>query len=253
MFIKDAEFIVFDVETTGLNAHESDKICELGAVKVKAGKITSSFNSLVNPLRPIPLSASSIHGLTDKDVEGAPLFKEAGGKFLGFIGELPLLAYNIGFDLSFLSPELKAAGYGPLANPCVDILAICRRFLDNLGRFNLSFVAKFFNIPEEATHRASQDSLIATLNNLYTVFSTDRSLIFRINNAKLTVIRQALADEAKLKIKYYSFSSNQLTEREVLPLKIESSGDRIILVGKCLLRSQERNFNLDRILDLAIV
>jgi DNA polymerase III epsilon subunit family exonuclease len=270
MFIKDAEFIVFDVETTGLNAHESDKICELGAVKVKAGKITGSFNSLVNPLRPIPLSASSIHGLTDKDVEGAPLFKEAGGKFLGFIGELPLLAYNIGFDLSFLSPELKAAGYGPLANPCVDILAICRRFLDNLGRFNLSFVAKFFNIPEEATHRASQDSLvaaqaflrllprleekgIATLNNLYTVFSTDRSLIFRINNAKLTVIRQALADEAKLKIKYYSFSSNQLTEREVLPLKIESSGDRIMLVGKCLLRSQERNFNLDRILDLAIV
>ena len=270
MLIRDAEFVVFDVETTGLNALQADKICELGAVKVKAGQVIDSFNSLINPLRPIPLSATAIHGITDKDVEGAPLFKETAGGFLEFIGELPLLAYNISFDLSFLGPELKNAGFEPLTNPCVDILTICRRFLDNLGRFNLSFVAKFFAIPEEATHRASQDALvaaqaflrllprleekgIATLNNLYTVFATDRSLIFRINNAKLTIIRQALADEAKLKIRYYSFSSNQLTEREVLPLKIESSGDKLMLVGKCLLRSQERTFNLDRILDLAIV
>jgi DNA polymerase III epsilon subunit family exonuclease len=270
MLIKDAEFVVFDVETTGLNANQADKICELGAVKVKASQVVESFNSLVNPLRQIPVSVTAIHGITDKDVAQAPVFKDISGRFLEFIGDFPLLAYNISFDLSFLTPELRSAGKPPITNPCVDILAICRRFLDNLGRFNLSYVAKFLNIPDEPNHRASQDALVAaeaflnilprleekgitTLNNLYTIFATDRSLIFRINNAKLTIIRQALADEAKLKIKYYSLSQNQLSEREVLPLKIESAGDRILLVGRCLLRSQERNFNLDRILDLAII
>ena len=270
MLIKEAEFVVFDVETTGLKPEQGDKICEIGAVKVKDSNVISTFDLLINPERPIPIGASSIHGITAKDIENAPLFKDAAASFLEFIGESPLFAYNIGFDLSFLNPQLSLTGRDSISNPCIDILAICRRLLDNLPRFSLSYVSRFFNIQQETMHRARQDSLaaasvflrlvplleekgIVTLDNLYNIFGADRRLAFKINNAKISIIRQALAEEARLRIKYYSLHKNELTQREVLPIKIENSGDKIFLVGKCLLRDEERNFNVDGILDVVIV
>jgi DNA polymerase III epsilon subunit family exonuclease len=270
MRIKEAEFVVFDVETTGLKPEQGDKICEIGAVKVKGSKVVSSFTTLVNPQRPMPIGASSIHGITEKDLEGAPLFSDAVNQFLEFIDGLTMFAYNISFDLGFVNPQLRSLGHEPIPNPCIDILAICKKLLGSLPRFTLSYVSRFFDIPQESNHRALQDSAVAaqvilrlmplleekgilTLDNLYSIFGSDRNLIFKINNVKISIIRQALADEARLKIKYYSLYKNELTEREVLPIKIESAKDRIFLVGKCFLRDEERNFNIDGILDLAIV
>ena len=76
---------------------------------------------------------------------------------------------------------------------------------------------------------------------------------FKINNPKLNLIQEALDDNSKLKIKYYSFNRNELTEREVKPLRIEMTVNKLFLVGKCLLRGEERSFNLDRILALEIL
>ncbi|MBN2119485.1 MAG: WYL domain-containing protein [Candidatus Omnitrophica bacterium] len=270
MLIKSAEFVVFDVETTGLNPEQGDKICEIGAVKVKDLKITSSFNSLVNPQRDIPQQASAIHGIVQGDVAACPSFEEIIDGFLEFIEDLPIFAYNIGFDLSFLNPQLKSANREPLVNPPVDILIICRTLLKDLARFNLSSVARFFNIPQDTSHRAKQDSQVAadvfvkmvpyleekgilTLENIYTVFGANKGLSFKINNSKISLIQEALAEGTKLRIRYYSLYKNELTEREVLPLRIENAGYKISLVARCFLREEERSFNLDRVVDLEIV
>ena len=90
MRIKEAEFVVFDVETTGLDPDKQDKICEIGAVKVSKGRITDSFSSLVNPKRTIPEEVVKIHGITQPQVDSAPCFKEVSTEFLKFVNDLPL-------------------------------------------------------------------------------------------------------------------------------------------------------------------
>lgn len=270
MFIKEAEFVVFDVETTGLNPEKQDRICEIGAVKIKNTKIISSFNSLVNPQRDIPHEATAIHGITQAEVAKAPLFEEVSNKFFKFIGQLPLFGYNVGFDLSFLNAHLASINKPVLQRPCVDILVICRRLLGMLPSFSLSYVAKFFKIPQDTAHRAKQDSLIAasvffnllplleekgitSLENLYTIFGLNKEHSFKINTPKVALIQKALKEGTHLQVKYYSLNSNQMTQREVEPLKLENTGGKMVLVSRCLLRRDERNFNLDRILDLKIV
>ena len=105
------EFVVVDVETTGRDPKMAD-LLEIGAVKVKGGKITDRWSTLVNPGRPIV--GHQMHGITDKDVKGAPSPAEAARKVLDFVGEAPLVGHNVGFDIAFLE---EALGDGTRVGP----------------------------------------------------------------------------------------------------------------------------------------
>lgn len=268
MLIEEAEFVVFDVETTGLNPQAGDRICEIGAVKVSRREIVSSFTKLVNPKRDVPLEALSIHGIDLEELKKAPLFEEVIDNFLEFIDGFFLLGYNIEFDLSFLNIELQRIGKKPLENPYIDILGICRRFL-TLEKYNLSSVAQFFKLPLENLHRAYQDALtsahiflnlssylerggIRNMEELSVLFGSKKE-DFSISNPKIEIIQKALRESLKLKIKYYSFYKKELTEREVLPYSLDLRGAKYFLVGQCLLRGEERSFNLDNIIDLEVI
>ena len=135
--LRDLSLVFFDVETTGLNPHEKDAICEIGAVKMKEDVIVDTFQTLINPKREIPHYVSSIHHIYDEDVKDAPYFEDIADKFLDFLKDSIICGYNLSFDLNFLNKELERIKYPLLENfPTIDVLKMARRSL-KLTRYSL--------------------------------------------------------------------------------------------------------------------
>ncbi len=150
------EFVVFDIETTGLSPITC-KITEIGAVKVKNDEILDVFNTFVDPEEPIPEEITTLTGITDEMVAGAPKTKEAVQMFLDFIGDRMLVAHNASFDISFIR---KAAGDHELTfvNPYLDTLSMSRYVNPDLKKHKLDAIADYFGLGDFNHHRASDDA-----------------------------------------------------------------------------------------------
>jgi len=151
---KAGEYVVVDVETTGRDPRMADLV-EVAAVKVKKGKITDRWSTLVNPGRTI--IGHQVHGLTDRDVSKASTPAEAGRQFLKFAGDAPLVGHNVGFDLGFLEAAI-GDGYRFEYGRYHDTLVIAREAYPDLDKYTLTDLAKFFDIPLEQSHRALPDA-----------------------------------------------------------------------------------------------
>jgi DNA polymerase III epsilon subunit family exonuclease len=150
----DREFVVVDVETTGTDPRMADLV-EIGAVKVKGGKVTDRWSTLVNPGRPIV--GNQVHGITDKDVKGAPKAKDAARKFLDFAGDNLIVAHNVGFDLGFIE-EALGDGYRFEPGRYLDTLVIAREaYPGSPISYKLADLTGFFGI-EASKHRAEPDA-----------------------------------------------------------------------------------------------
>ncbi len=151
------ELICFDLETTGLSPL-NDRIIEIGAVRIKGGEVVDSFVTFVDPERPIPAQNTEITGITDEMVAGAPREAAAIGLFLDYIGDLPLIAHNASFDLSFLRSALERQGIA--REFCVlDTLTLAQALLPELRRHRLDSLTKHFKLPSFSHHRANDDAL----------------------------------------------------------------------------------------------
>ncbi len=150
------EFVVFDIETTGLSPI-SCKITEIGAVLVKNDEILDVFNTFVDPEIPIPEEITTLTGITDEMVAGAPKTEEAIKMFLDFIGDRMLVAHNASFDISFIR---KAAGdYDlPFQNAYLDTVSMSRFVNLDLKKHKLDAIAEYFGLGEFNHHRASDDA-----------------------------------------------------------------------------------------------
>ena len=149
-------FIVFDLETTGFSPIK-DKIIEIGAVKVKKGKITERFSTFVNPQIPIPFKITQLTSITDTMVLDAPPIEEVLPRFLEFVGDGVLVAHNASFDVSFIEQNCRYQDIQPDFTS-VDTVAMARVLLPTLSRFKLNIVAKALNISLENHHRAVDDA-----------------------------------------------------------------------------------------------
>lgn len=153
----DDEFVIFDIETTGLSA-QTEAITEIGAVIVKDGKITGTFDTFVNPERPIPQNITQLTGITDEMVKDAPKIEAALKSFYDFAKNRVLVAHNAPFDISFI----KAAAI-KLKMPCdftyIDTVPICRYLFPDLKSVKLNLVADYLNLKFNH-HRASDDAYV---------------------------------------------------------------------------------------------
>ncbi len=151
----DEEFVIFDVETTGLSS-SADRLTEIGAVLVAKGQVLDRFQTFVDPQRPIPAEITKLTGITDEMVKDAPKEGDALRALLSFAGHRTLVAHNASFDMSFL--RAAAARTGQLVqNAFADTLAIARCALPQLKNHKLDTLAAHFQVSFRH-HRADDDS-----------------------------------------------------------------------------------------------
>jgi DNA polymerase-3 subunit alpha (Gram-positive type) len=152
------DYVAFDIETTGLNP-KYEKIIEIGAVKVKDGKIADRFSTFVNPAKSIPERIVELTGICDEDLREAPYIEEVLDRFMEFAGDEVLLGHNLMFDYSFIK---KAAvnQKKTFERNGIDTLRIARRFLNGLESRKLGFLCDYYNIHLDA-HRALNDAIAA--------------------------------------------------------------------------------------------
>ncbi|HZQ64920.1 MAG TPA: exonuclease domain-containing protein [Gaiellaceae bacterium] len=156
--LEEAEFVVFDLETTGLSA-VSSRICEIGAVRVRALELADEFETLVDPRVPLPGPIERLTGLRSADLRGAPRVAPAVRRFVAFAGGATLAAHNARFDLSFLDRQLELLYGRKRAAPVLDTVALARRLLDGrTRRAGLASLASFFGTSTEPCHRALPDA-----------------------------------------------------------------------------------------------
>ena len=157
----DDEFVVFDIETTGLSS-TSDEIIEIGAVILRGGEVAETFSEYVDPGRHIPEKITELTGISDEMVAGAPKIDDVLPRFLEFCGDRPLIAHNANFDTGFIR---QAASRLRLSfdNPYIDTLGISRYVNGELKNHRLDTVAEHYGLGDFEHHRAFEDAKICAL------------------------------------------------------------------------------------------
>ena len=156
----DDVYVVFDLETTGLHASEGDSIIEIGAVKMQNGKIIERFDEFINPGHLISEEIIKITGITNEMLEDKPDEKTVLERFMNWVGDLPMVAHNAKFDMSFIKMAYLKYGLGRFNNTIIDTLGLSRYLESNERYHNLATLVIRYNIPwdEDKHHRANYDA-----------------------------------------------------------------------------------------------
>ena len=178
------ELVVIDVETTGTDPKMSDLV-EVAAVKIKGTKIVDRWSSFVNPGRKIV--GNQMHGITDKDVKGAPSPREAADKLLAFVGDALVVGHNVGFDLGFIE-EAKGDGFRFKPGTYLDTLVIARDGYPGAESYKLGDLARFFGVELSQGHRALPDAEATA--NLLLWFANDLP-------GRISTLRESIAEAVR--------------------------------------------------------
>lgn len=156
----EQEYVVFDFETTGFNAGGADSIIEIGAVKIKEGEIVEKYDELINPGRALPSRIVEVTNITDEMLKDKDNEENAVKRFVEWFGDLPMVAHNAKFDVSFLEMAYKKYNLGEFKNPVLDTLEISRTLDSGFARHSLSALVKRYEVPwdESAHHRGDYDA-----------------------------------------------------------------------------------------------
>jgi DNA polymerase III subunit epsilon len=156
--IQALKFCVFDLETTGGN-HKTDKIIEIGLVRVENLKITAQKNFLIQPEIKIPEFIQKLTTITPNDVKLSPIIEDVVDEILEFMGDSVLVAHNISFDVPFFNSVLKRLGREELKNPGLCTNLMTKYLIPNLMNTNLTTMSQIFNIAHDKAHRALDDAI----------------------------------------------------------------------------------------------
>ena len=161
----NSECIVFDIETTGLSV-KSERITEIGAVRMVGGEVKESFNTFINPGIPIPAKITELTGITNAMVADAPSEEEGLRKFYDFCGDCRVLvAHNASFDTGFIRASARRC-HMPYDFTAVDTVPLARALYKGLKNYRLDTVASYLKLPPFNHHRACDDA--AVLAGIYT-------------------------------------------------------------------------------------
>ncbi|SRR5574344_688915 len=172
-FFEPDEYIVLDIETTGLD-RINDRIIEFGGIKITNGKITDSLNMLVHCENKLSETIVALTGISDTDLidRGLPE-KEALIKIRDFVGIYPIVAHNAKFDMSFINNAYQRYGMAITGNSITDTLSMARSVIKDIENYRMDTLLKYFDIVADQRHRALADchatySLYEKLINLNT-------------------------------------------------------------------------------------
>lgn len=155
IFERTDSYVCVDLETTGLNP-KTDKIIEIGAVKVENGKCIDTFETFVNPGRVLEQRIVELTGITDEQLKTAPSIGEIFPSLLSFLGEHVLLGHSVLFDYSFIKKAAVNGRY-TFERSGIDTLKIARKYLPQLESRSLDYLCGHYKIPHKA-HRALEDA-----------------------------------------------------------------------------------------------
>ena len=157
--LTQVEFAVVDVETTGWSPAEA-RITEIAAVKIRAGRVTAEFSSLVDPAMPVPADIEALTGISSQMVSAAPGPAAVLPALLTFMRGCVLAAHNAPFDLGFLTAACDACGLAWPRFAVLDTVAVARQVLveGETPDCKLATLASFFGAPAMPCHRALADA-----------------------------------------------------------------------------------------------
>ena len=153
--LNDTTYCVFDLETTGIS-FRTEKITEIGIMKVRNGEVIDSFETFVNPEKPIPMRVQEITHITDEMVKDAPTIEEIMPKVLEFFGDSVLVAHNADFDTSFIKYNCDRMGL-KFDNTYLDTLRLAKDLFPDYKKYKLGIIAENLGIKVEVAHRALDD------------------------------------------------------------------------------------------------
>lgn len=154
------EFISLDVETTGLST-EYDRIIEIAAIKFSDCRDVETFNTLINPKRKIPDKATAINGISNDMVKNKPTIYQILPELLQFIGDCPIIAHNVMFDIGFIKNTCKRRFKDDnywIENQLIDTVKLSREMFPELSNHKLDSVIKHLNLDIKNRHRALDDA-----------------------------------------------------------------------------------------------
>lgn len=156
--LEEAEYVVFDLETTGLSSR-LDKIIEFGAVKVHEGGIVDRKQMFINPKRQLPVTITELTHIQQSDVDAAKPIEEVFDEIKDFIGDAILVAHNAIFDVGMLNAAARALGREEFTNPVIDTLPAAYSMME-MRSYRLGNLCRHYGVPYdgEGAHRADYDA-----------------------------------------------------------------------------------------------
>lgn len=261
--LSEIPVVVLDTETTGLHTALGHRVIEIGAVRLEEGQEVESYQTMLNPGRPIEAKASQITGITDQDVQNAPLFAEVADSLSSFLKGALVVAHNANFDAGFLGHEYNLIGQ-TVQNPWLCTLQLARKYFF-FGRNGLAHIAAKLNIPMPRAHRALNDVMVTAevfrrmskdLADKHK-FKTAGDLLFAQGGAVYSpqrneiqlppLLANAMTTQSDLKIKYVS-QVGTINSRRITPRYATRHQSTTYLIAYCHLRKQQRTFRIDRIM-----
>jgi DNA polymerase III epsilon subunit family exonuclease len=258
-------YVVLDFETNGSAVSRGGEVIETGAVRIDGGRAGETYHALSRPLAPIPPGATAVHGISDREVEAAPRFREVLPNLLAFLEDRTVVAHNARFDRSFLDAAAVEAGLPRPRNPFLDTVRLSRGLHPHLDAHDLESLCVSHRIRRAARHRALPDA-VATAELLRILLAeADRAGID--TEAKLRALagvergergprrivlaayEQGLLEDAavtgdRLEIRYES-AAGRLRPATIVPYGVEARGPRLIAFD--VERGVTRTFRLDRV------
>lgn len=254
-----SEYVVVDVETTGLSPFHGDRICEIGLVRVKNREIHKTYEQLINPERPISPGAAQVNGITEAMLYSAPNFYNVAHEILSQLTDIVVVCHNAPFDIGFIKNEFNLLGIDWAPSGVIDTLQIARnqfRFQSN----SLASIATFLRIQTPNAHRALADAL--TTHKILLHFlgkdessgwipasdsSTENPVDLKNVNLLPPELTEFLQTHEDINLTYMD-AKGTVTTRRITPFEIEYRSDAIYLIAFCHLRKSERSFRLDRVI-----
>lgn len=153
----ELEYVVLDLETTGLYADEGDEIIEIGAVRIQSLEIVDEFQSFVKPIKPIPGASTAVHGIRDEDVKNAPPIEKILPEFHSFCGNRIWVAQNARFDMSFILRDLQKIGMRMPQNVVVDTIGLSKMLFPYENSHNLDVLMARLGLAKTGDRHRSLD------------------------------------------------------------------------------------------------